>query len=151
MCAHSKSQSLGGQSSGPTRRQWLCDVPPSEGPALTPPAGSTPSLPVPHKVLLCVWAWSAFPACARARISSAWHISKGPDGLTGFICPEFMPLAADDKYRLQRSGFKMGPGGSRVWTATSVIRDSFFFCLCDKTVSSPLLSVPVCQTPDVFM
>ena len=66
-----------------------------------------PSRPL-HKVLLCVWAWLAFPACARARIGHAGHISKGPDGLTGFICPEFMPLAGDDKYKLQRSGFEVG-------------------------------------------
>ena len=111
-----------------------------------PPPPSRP----PYKVLLCVWAWLAFPACARARISSVGHISKGPDGLTGFICPEFMPLAGDDKYKLQRSGFEMGPGGSRVQTATSLIRD-FFFCLCGKIVSYPLLSIPVCQTPDVFI
>lgn len=73
-----------------------------------------------------IQALAAFPALGHARIGSAGHISKGPDGLTGYIRPEFMPLAGDDKCGLQRSGFEMGPRGSGVCTATPLIRNVTF-------------------------
>lgn len=71
-----------------------------------------------HRLCLCLLvtalAWSERPASAHARTASVGHASKEPDGLTGFICLEFMPLARDEKCEPLRSGSKMRPRGSGV-------------------------------------
>lgn len=41
---------------------------------------------------------------AHAKVGSTGHISKGPDGLSGYICPECVPLAGDDKSGPQKKG-----------------------------------------------
>jgi hypothetical protein len=104
---------------GPTWKAAALSVAPSNGPA--PPLLQARPLPgCPHPIS----AWSACPASARARTSSAGHSSKGPDGLAGYSQPEFMPLARDDRCEPPSSGYERDAG-----TATSLIRNVAFSAL----------------------
>lgn len=66
---------------------------PSESPA-----------PPTHGLCYCLLgtalAWSESPASVHARTASVGLASKKPDGLTGFICPGFTPLAGDEEVSL---------------------------------------------------